>query len=61
VLFQLSARGFDQRPVVHTGRTDRLAGAAIEALVHLLIEEWVQEIESLVGDPAHQPEASPGR
>ena len=60
VLLELGARCFDQRSVVHAGRTDRLAGAAIEALVHLLVEERIEEIESVVGDRAHQPEACPG-
>jgi hypothetical protein len=50
VPLELSSRRFDQWAVVHTGRTDRLAGAAIEALVHLLVEERVKKIESLVGD-----------
>jgi hypothetical protein len=55
VLLELGARRFDQRPVVDAGRTDRLAGAAVEALVHLLVEKGIKEIKAVIGDGAHQP------
>jgi hypothetical protein len=55
VLLELRPGRFDQRSVVHTRRADRLAGAAVEALVHLLVEERIEEIESVLGDRTHEP------
>jgi hypothetical protein len=46
---------------MHAGGADRLASTAIETLVHLLIEQRIEQVEAIVGDRAHQPEPSSRR
>jgi hypothetical protein len=60
MLLKLGAGSFDERAVVDAGRANGLAGAAVEALVHLLVEDGIEEIEAAVRDGAHHPKTTAG-
>ena len=49
VLLELRARSLDQRPVVDAGRAHCLAGPAVQALVHLLVEFGIEQVKPAVG------------
>jgi hypothetical protein len=61
MLFELCAGSLDEWSVLHARRADRFARSAIEALVHLLVEFRIEEIQPTVGYRLHQPEATARR
>jgi hypothetical protein len=61
MLLELCTRCLDERTVMHSRRAHRLTGAAIETLVHLLVEFRIQQIEATVSDCLHHPQSSTRR
>jgi hypothetical protein len=48
VLFELRSGRFDQRAIVDSRWADSLTCPAVEALIHLLVEEGVEKIEPVL-------------
>lgn len=59
MLLELGSGRLDERSVMDAGRTHSLAGAAVETLIHLLVELRIQQIQAFVRDRPHHPEAAP--
>src|SRR5262249_15335346 len=60
-VLDLGPRGREDRAIADAGRAGRLAGAAVEALVHLELEDGVVEAETPLVDRAHEVDAAARR
>jgi hypothetical protein len=61
MLLELRSGRLDERPVMDTGRTHGFARPAIQALVHLLIELGIEQVEPAVRYGFHEPESAARR